>query len=73
MGKTSKNRWDTCIHITDSVCCTAETNTTLQSNYTPIKINLRKAKGANWLHINNSKLLNNYKTTCQRYICFLKS
>ena len=25
------------IHIADSLCCTAETNTTLQSNYTPIK------------------------------------
>ena len=25
------------IHIADSLHCTAETNTTLQSNYTPIK------------------------------------
>ena len=24
-------------HIADSLCCTAETNTTLLSNYTPIK------------------------------------
>ena len=29
--------------ITDSLCCTAETNTTLQINYTPIKINLKNA------------------------------
>ena len=26
-----------CIHIADLLNCTAETNTTLQSNYTPIK------------------------------------
>jgi len=25
-----------CIHIADSLHCTTETNTTLQSNYTPI-------------------------------------
>ena len=30
-------------HIADSLCYTAETNTTLQSNYTPIKI-LKKKK-----------------------------
>ena len=30
------------IQITDSLCCTVETNTTLQSNYIPIKINLKK-------------------------------
>ena len=28
---------DICIHTADSRCCTAETNTTLWSNYTPIK------------------------------------
>lgn len=28
-----------CIHIADSPPCTAETNITLQSNYTPPKIN----------------------------------
>ena len=28
-----------CIYITHSLCCAAETNTTLLSNYTPIKIN----------------------------------
>ena len=26
------------MHITDSLCCTPETNTTLYINYTPIKI-----------------------------------
>ena len=26
---------DICIHIADLCCCTAETNTALQSNYTP--------------------------------------
>ena len=35
MGKESK-AVDIC--ITDSLCCTAETNTTLYTNYTPIKI-----------------------------------
>ena len=29
-------RIDTCIHITESLCCTHETNTTLLINYTPI-------------------------------------
>ena len=28
---------DICIHIADSYCCTAETNTTLQRNYISIK------------------------------------
>ena len=32
-------RGDICIHTADSLCCTAETNTTLQSNFTQIKIN----------------------------------
>ena len=27
-----------CVCVTDSLCCTAESNTTLQSNYTPMKI-----------------------------------
>ena len=34
-----KKRGDIVIHIADSLCCTAETNITLLSNYTPIKIN----------------------------------
>ena len=29
------------IHVADSLCCT---NTTLYSNYTPIKINLKKSE-----------------------------
>ena len=28
---------DTCVCMTDSLCCTAETYSTLQSNYTPKK------------------------------------
>ena len=31
-------------HIADSLCYTVETNTTLESNYTPIKISLKKIK-----------------------------
>ena len=26
-----------CVHMADSLCCTAEDNTTLQSNSTPVK------------------------------------
>ena len=29
---------DLCIHVADSLICTAETDTTFQSNYTPIII-----------------------------------
>ena len=32
---------DMCICVADSRCCTAETNTKLQGNYTPIKIILK--------------------------------
>ena len=32
------NMRNICIHTADSLCCTAETNTTLYTNYTPIKI-----------------------------------
>ena len=35
---------DTCIHIADSLHCTAETNTTLSSNYIPTKYNYNKLK-----------------------------
>ena len=35
---------DRCIRITDSLCCTSETNTTLEINYTPIKIKEEKQK-----------------------------
>ena len=43
MGKESKGRLDTCIHVTDSLGYTAESDTTLETNYTPIK-NLIKEK-----------------------------
>lgn len=32
---------DICIHVADSLCCSAETNTTLLSNHTPVKIRLK--------------------------------
>ena len=35
-GRDAEEGGDICIHIADALCCTAETNTTLQSNYTPI-------------------------------------
>ena len=34
--KGSVRAGDICIHIADSLCCTAETNTLLQNNYTPV-------------------------------------
>ena len=42
MGIESLKREDIC--IADSLCCTAETKTTLYINYTPIKINFKKRK-----------------------------
>ena len=39
MGIESLKREDIC--IADSLCCTAETKTTLYINYTPIKINFK--------------------------------
>ena len=41
-----KKRGDIRIHRADSLCCTAETNTTLLSNYTPIKTIKKEAKEA---------------------------
>ena len=35
-----QKRGDLCIHVVDSLCRTVETTTTLQSNYTPIKIRI---------------------------------
>ena len=34
-GKAVQGRGDIRIHVADSLCSTAETNTTLQNNYTP--------------------------------------
>ena len=36
VGKEAQEGRDICIHISDSLCCTAETNT--KSNYNPIKM-----------------------------------
>ena len=35
-GKEIQEKGYICIHVADSLCCTAETNTTLQSTYTSI-------------------------------------
>ena len=42
----AQERWDICIHMADLRCCSVGTNTTLESNYTPIKKKkgLRRAK-----------------------------
>ena len=37
-GREALEGRDICIHRADSYCCTAEINTTLYSNYPPIKI-----------------------------------
>ena len=39
-GREAQEGKGTRIHIADSLHCTAETNTILSSNYTPIKINV---------------------------------
>ena len=39
MGRKSKKRGDICVHVADSLCCTAETDITLRNNCMPIKIN----------------------------------
>ena len=38
-----EKRMDMCMCMTDSLCCTPETNTTLLVNYTPIKLKKKKA------------------------------
>ena len=38
-GKEVQKGGDVCVRTADSFCCTAKTNTTLYSNYTPMKIN----------------------------------
>ena len=41
-GKEIQKSGDLCLHAAGSLCCTTETNTTLEGNYTPIKINKKK-------------------------------
>ena len=36
-GRETQEGGDVCIHMAESRCCTAGTNITLESNYTPIK------------------------------------
>ena len=43
-GKEIPKRGDLCIHIADLLCCIMETNATLQSSYSSIKINLKKKR-----------------------------
>ena len=43
-GKEIQKRGNVCTYIADSLCYIAETNTTLQSNYTPIKIDLKNSR-----------------------------
>ena len=56
-GRELQEGGDICLHIADSLCFTAETNTTLYSNYTPTK--------------NTSKLI--YGSSHQQVTLFSKS
>ena len=44
MRRESEKRMSVCVWITDSLCCTPETNTTLCIHHTPIKSKLKKKK-----------------------------
>ena len=44
-GREAQEGGDICIHITDSLCCIAVTNATLQSNYAKKK-NLEKVENS---------------------------
>ena len=48
-GEEIQKRGDMCVCGGDSLCCTAETNTTLESNCTAIKVNLKKKEKAGGL------------------------
>ena len=39
---------DICVLIADSCCCTAETNTTLKSNYPLIKNKIKREYSESW-------------------------
>ena len=41
-GREAQERGDICIPTADSLCCTVETNTILQSTYAPIKNKFKK-------------------------------
>ena len=56
-GREAQEGGDICLHIADSLCFTAETNTTLYSNYTPTE--------------NTSKLI--YGSSHQQVTLFSKS
>ena len=45
--KEIQERGDICVRRADSLCCTAGTNTTLESNYVPPKNNFTKSTGLN--------------------------
>ena len=54
-GEGGSKGGDVCIHRADSLCSTAEANTPLQSNYTPIK-KIMKNKCKNEEYLSNSEL-----------------
>ena len=65
--RTESKRLSIC--ITDSVCCTAESNITLWINYNPIKINFKKVvsripwQSSGWLRTAGSEF--NHKPSAQ--------
>ena len=44
-GREVQKGEDICMCMANSFCCAVEANTTLESNHTPIKINLKKSLG----------------------------
>ena len=55
--KEFQGRGDICISVAESLCCTTETNTTLKSNYTPIKINIKKRRSLHSPRSETDKIL----------------
>ena len=50
-----KKKADICVHIADSLCCTAATNTALESNWNPIKSKLKKKTQLSSLNDHDAK------------------
>ena len=46
-GEEIQKRGNICMSITDALCYTVDTNTTLQSNYMPIKVILKINENTN--------------------------
>ena len=54
-GREAQEGGDICICIADSLCYTAETNTTMENNYTPIKMLKKTSKRKKFKNKNKTK------------------